>query len=127
MNYQPELISSALRMLVALGVILGGLLIILYYTKHKFKTDIGRSNGKLIRVLGSSYIGVKKHISLVQVPGAILILGITNDNVCLLSKVEDETLIQKIKEDEVDEHSLSFSEQLHKLAFRFKEHKNKRP
>jgi flagellar protein FliO/FliZ len=127
MNYQPELISSALRMLVALGVILGGLLIILYYTKRKFKTDIGRSKGKLIRVLGSSYIGVKKHISLVEVPGAILILGITNDNMCLLSKVEDETLIQKIKGDEVDEQSPSFSDQLHKLSSRFKEHKNKRP
>jgi flagellar protein FliO/FliZ len=125
MNYQPDLISTSLRMFAALAVILGGLLIALYYTKRKFRGESTGSKGKLIRVLGNTYIGMKKHISLVEVPGSILVLGITNDNISLLTKIEDDEIVEKLLEHEGD-ISASFSEQLHRLSSKFREHKDKK-
>jgi flagellar protein FliO/FliZ len=123
MNYQPDLISTSLRMFAALALILGGLLFFLYYTKRKFKSKETGFNGKLIRVLGNTYIGMKKHISLVEVPGAILVLGITNDNISLLTKVEDDAIVEKLREHGGDISS-SFSEQLQRLSLKFKNSKN---
>jgi flagellar protein FliO/FliZ len=125
MNYQPDLISTSLRMFVALALILGGLLVVLYYTKRKFKNKETGSNGKLIRVLGNTYIGMKKHISLVEVPGAILVLGITNDNISLLTKVEDDAIAEKLRK-QGGEIPSSFSEQLLRLSLKFKNHKHEK-
>ena len=125
MNYQPDLIATSLRMFAALALILGGLLVVLYYAKRKFKSKETGSNGKAIRVLGNTYIGMKKHISLVEVPGAILVLGITNDNISLLTKVEDDAIVEKLREHGGDISS-SFSEQLHRLSLRFKNHKHEK-
>lgn len=95
MNYTPDLISTALKMTTALAIVLGGLLIFYYLTKRILKKDIGGSKDKLIRVLENSYIGVKKNISLVKVPGAVLVLGVTSDNICLLCKIKDEDIPDK--------------------------------
>ena len=82
MNYHPDLVSTGLKMLTALVIVLGGLMIVLYYTKRKFRNQGGVSSLKLVRLLGNTYIGVKKHITLVEVPGALLVLGITAENIC---------------------------------------------
>ena len=124
MNYQPDLISTSLRMLAALALILGGLLVVLYYSKRKFFNKETGSNGKLIKVLGNASLGIKKHISLVEVPGAILVLGITNENISLLAKVEDDTIVEKVREQGGD-ISASFSEQLHRLSLKLKHHNQK--
>lgn len=125
MNYQPDLISTSLRMFIALAIILGGLLIVLYYTRRRLKGEAAGSRGKLIRVLGNSYIGMKKHISLVEVPGAVLVLGITNDNMSVLTKIEDPEIVEKLRSCEGNVPS-SFQTQLHRLSSRFREPKDKK-
>lgn len=95
MNYYPDLISTALKMSTALAIVLGGLFIFYYLTKRILKKNVGGAKEKLIRVLENSYIGVKKSISLVEVPGAILVLGVTSDNICLLAKIEDKEMPDK--------------------------------
>ncbi len=82
------------------------------------KREVGGSSEKLIRVLSSSYIGVKKNISLIEVPGSILVLGVTSDNICLLAKIEDEEILNKFKRPEEKKRSTSFSDQLNKLCSR---------
>ena len=121
MNYNPDLIATSLRMLTALAVILGVLLMALYFSKRLFRRDAGGPKGKLIRVLASSYIGVKKNISLVQVPGAILVLGVTNDNISLLSTIEDQEVLDEFKRFRTENTPTSFSDQLHRLSSRFRE------
>ena len=120
MNYHPDLFSTALRMLMALGIVLGGLLLVFYVAKRMFRREDGGSKEKLIRVLGSYYIGVKKSISLVEIPGAILVLGITNDNISHLSRIEDEEILNQFKRLEPEKMSLSFLDQLNKLSSKFK-------
>ena len=120
MNYHPDLLSSALKMITALVIVLGGLFIVFYFLKRTLKRDVGGSSEKLIKVLSSSYIGVKKTISLIEVPGSILVLGITSDNICLLTKIEDEEILNRFKRPEEGKKSTSFSDQLNKISSRFK-------
>jgi flagellar biogenesis protein FliO len=124
MNYHPDLISTSLKMLIVLAILLGGLLITFYYTKRKFGKQIGGSKGKLIRVLGNTYIGVKKQISLVEIPGAVLVLGLSSDNISLLAKIDDDEILGNIKTFEETKVLPSFSDQLQKLSSRLKGHTN---
>ena len=73
----------------------------------------------MIRVVANSYIGVKKSISLVEIPGAVLVLGVTGDNVRLLTKIEDERIINQIMEVKRENMPPTFSNLLHKLSSRF--------
>jgi len=126
MNYPPDLISTSLKMLIVLAVLVGGLLITFYYTKRKIGKQIGGSKGKLIRVLGNTYIGVKKQISLVEIPGAVLVLGLSGDNISLLAKIDDDTILGNIKSFEESKGLPSFSDQLQKLSSKFKGHSNEK-
>ena len=76
MNTAPDIVSTAFQMLTALGIVLGGLLVAFYFMKRFLKRDIGGSKEQLIKVIASLYIGIKKNISLVEVPGSILVVGV---------------------------------------------------
>ena len=120
MNYTPDLFTTAIKMLSALGIVLGGMFVLFYFMKRYLKRNAIGSTEKLIKVLASSYIGVKKSIALVEVPGAVLVVGITHDNISLLSKIEDKDTLDKFKVQGVDQTQTTFSDQLQKLSSRFK-------
>ena len=119
MNYQPDLMSTALKMLISLGVVLGGLLLIVFCVKKYLNRVTNESKNKFIRVLANSYIGVKKNVLLVEVAGSILILGVTSDHISLLDKIEDKNILKKINATESNKALFSFSEQLQKFSSKF--------
>ncbi len=119
MTSSPDVISGAFQMLTALGIVLGGLLLIFYFMKRYLKRDIGGSSGQLIQVIASQYIGVKKSIALVKVPGTILVIGVSNDNISMLTKIEDKANIEAIQQ-EASGMTPSFSDHLQRLTARFK-------
>ena len=123
MNYHPDFIWTALKMLAALGILTGILIIALYFAKRIFKVGSHQPEGKMIRVLANTYVGVKKNISLVEVPGAILVLGVTNDAITLLTKIEDVEVINKFSGSEDEKPLGSFSSQLQKFAAKYKRDK----
>ena len=88
MNHEPDLIATALKMFYSLAIILGVLLVAFYFIRRVLKRETGGAKNRLIRVLANTCIGVKKSVSLVEVPGALLVLGITNDRISLLAKIE---------------------------------------
>ena len=120
MNYHPDFIWTALKMLVALGILLGVLVLGLYFAKRMFKGGDTQSKRRLIRVLANTYVGVKKNISLVEVPGAILVLGVTSDTINLLTKIEDEEVLKKFRGAEDESIPGLFSSQLQKFSARYK-------
>ena len=121
MNYTPDLFTTSIKMLSALGIVLGGMFVLFYFMKRYLKRNAIGSTGKLIKVLASSYIGVKKSIALVEVPGAVLVVGITHDNISLLSKIEDKDTLDNFKVQGVDQTQTTFSDQLQKISSRFKD------
>ena len=88
MNYNPDYISTSIKIFSAMTVSL----IILYFFYYWMKKGIKRNTyggNNLIKILSSNYIGVKKRISLIEIPGLILVLGIANDNHTLKLAVFD--------------------------------------
>ncbi len=123
MTTAPDPISTILQMLTALAVVVGALLVAFYVVKRFLKKDTGGSGNPLIRVIASQYVGIKKNIALVEVPGAVLVLGISNDRINLLTKIEDQTVLDGIKTNH-PRHTVSFSDHLQRLTSRIKPVKN---
>ena len=127
MNYPPDMYASALKMLTALVVVLAGLLAVYFFIRRVVRRDAGGASGeKLIRVLANNYIGVKKSISLVEVPGAILVLGVTSDRICFLDKIADEKIPDHFSKVGGESMQASFSDLVHKFSSRFKTDKKDR-
>ena len=95
----PDMLSTAMKMLTALGIVLGGLIVVFYFMKRFLKRDVGGSNEALIKVIASQYIGIKKNISLVEIPGSILVVGVSNDNISLLTKIEDKVVLDDLRQE----------------------------
>lgn len=123
MTPAPDPISTTLQMLTALAVVIGVLLVAFYAMKRFLKREAGSSGNPLIRVIANQYIGIKKNIALVEVPGTVLVLGISNDRISLLTKIEDQRVLDGIKEEKA-QHAVSFSDHLQRLTTRFKREKN---
>lgn len=125
MNTAPDVVSTALQMLTALGLVLGGLLVVFYLMKRFFKRDAGGPKQQLIRVVANQYIGIKKNIALVEVPGAILVVGVTNENISLLTKIEDKIALDGIRQ-ETSRLTPSFADHLQRLTAKVKPAKNRK-
>ena len=123
MNTTPDTVSTAFQMLTALGIVLGGLLVVFYFMKRFLKRDVGGSKEQLIKVIASQYIGLKKNISLVEIPGSILVVGVSNDNISLLTKIEDKVVLDVLHQ-ESSRGTRSFSAQLQRLTGKLKQAKN---
>lgn len=76
-----------------------GLIFLLFYLFKKFVYRNGLLGGdaQLIKVLGTGMLAPRKNIALVEVAGEILVLGISNDQITLLSTIRDEEKIERIK------------------------------
>ncbi|MCP4579112.1 MAG: flagellar biosynthetic protein FliO [Deltaproteobacteria bacterium] len=120
MNYQPDLISTAVKMFAALAVLLVFLISALYVSKRVLGRGVPRYSGGMIRILSSIHVGVKKTITMVEVPGAVLVLGVTNDHIRLLTKIEDESLLGQFEVSENQTMPGSFLNHLKSLSTKYK-------
>jgi flagellar biogenesis protein FliO len=86
---------AAFKMLLALGIVLGLLFLLLRLLKQ---TSWGRKEGTggfAIRVLTTQMIAPRKYISLVEIGGEVLALGISEAQVNYLTKIEHPELLPK--------------------------------
>ena len=120
MNAAPDMMATAFKMFAALGIVLGALFIVFYFARRISKIENSGTNQKLIRVLANKFIGVKKNICAVEVPGALLILGVTHNHITLLTKIEDQETLEKIHHNPNRQMPVSFSEHLNKFTAKFK-------
>lgn len=123
MNATPDMLSTAFKMLAALGLVLGGLGLFFFISKRFLRKDGGRAHDKMIRVLANQYLGIKKSISLVHVPGALLVIGISGDSIRLLTQIEDKDILDQIQKEATGLGVPSFSDHLNKIKTRFLESK----
>jgi len=126
MNTSPDMLATGFKMLAALALVLGGMGIFFYFAKRLVRKEDSGAGGRMIRILGSQYIGLKKNISIVEVPGALLVVGITADAIRLLTKIEDKTILNQIRDQRAEQPAPSFSDHLNKITRRFWVHKNDR-
>jgi flagellar biogenesis protein FliO len=119
MNATPDMLTTTIKMLAALALVLAGLGAFFYFSKRVLQKNMGASGSKMIRVLASQCIGLKKNIALVEIPGAILVVGIAGDTIRLLTKIDDPTVLDKIHDPASERITPSFNDYLNKLTRRF--------
>jgi flagellar biogenesis protein FliO len=89
------MIWATVKMILALG----GILVLLFYLVRVFKRwevggGISGPEGG-IRVLSSKLIAPQKHISLVEIAGEILALGVTSQQITFLTKIENQEMVKR--------------------------------
>jgi flagellar biogenesis protein FliO len=83
------IIALAVIVVIIIGVI--WLMRILLFRKGVLKPEV-------LRILGQTHLSPKQSIFLVEMPGRILIIGATQNNISLLTEVKDNETIETIKE-----------------------------
>ncbi|MGV7221896.1 MAG: FliO/MopB family protein [Nitrospinales bacterium] len=93
--------STSLKMVYMMLVVLGILFSVFYlFKKFVWKNSVFSGPDKPVNVLSTGYLGPKKSIALVEVAGEVLVLGIANDNISLLSNIKDANKVERIKHPE---------------------------
>ena len=93
-----ELLPSSLKMISMLAVVLGIMFLLFFgFKKYVLKNTMFGGGEKLVNVLGSGFLGPKKNIVLVEVAGEVLVLGMSQDNISLLTNITDPEKIEEIK------------------------------
>ncbi|GEM_PF-6768228 len=87
MNPVPDLSFSVIKIFAAMALVIGLLLLVNWLKTGK----IGRrpASGIELEMLGAITLGMKKSIALVKVADRILVVGIGQERIQLLDKIED--------------------------------------
>jgi flagellar biosynthetic protein FliO len=93
-----ELVPSSMKMFSMLALVLGVIFLLFFcFKKFVLKNTVFGGGEKLINVLGTGFLGPKKNIVLVEVAGEVLVLGMSQDHIALLTSITDPEKIEDIK------------------------------
>jgi flagellar biosynthetic protein FliO len=117
MNYSPDLTMATLKMVLSLAVVLALVWGLSRLAKKKLPMANGGGKSGRIQVLESRCLGIKKSVTLVKVPGSLLVLGVSSDRISLLSKIEQPELLSGVEADiNAQQTGLSFRDQLRRFT-----------
>lgn len=93
-----ELVPSGMKMASMFAVVLGLIFLVFFgFKKYVLKNTAFGGGNKLVSVLGTWFLGPKKNIALIEVAGEVLVLGVSQENISLLSSITSEDKIEEIK------------------------------
>ncbi len=117
MSYSPDLTMATLKMVLSLALVLALVWGLSRLAKKKLPMANGGGKAGLVQVLESQCLGIKKSVTLVKVPGSVLVLGVSSDRVSLLSKIEEPGLLNGVDaEIKAQQTGSSFRDQLRRLT-----------
>ena len=116
MNGAPDLATAAIKMVFSLGVVLLIVWGLYRLAKGKLPAHTMGGKNKHIEVVDSQYLGVKKSVTMVKIPGSILVLGVGADNVNLLTQINDPEILNSISLNSKKQRILGFKDQLNRLT-----------
>jgi flagellar protein FliO/FliZ len=93
-----SLVSSFLKMIFALAIVLGLLIGVMYFAKRFMQqTTPAKDSQALINIISSKYLGPKSSIVLVEVLDQIIVVGISNQQMTTLACIDDPLTLAKIQ------------------------------
>lgn len=112
----PDMTVATIKMVLSLGLVL-----VILWAAHRWMRramPIARNqmNGRLIKVLGTHHLGMKKSVALVKVPGSVLVIGVGTEQVNLLKSIDDPDLIAGMDPVDKDNAGMSFRDQLQRFT-----------
>jgi len=92
-----ELWDSLIRMVAALAVVVGLMMILAAVARRLMGSrSLTLSQAPVVQVLGSGYVGPRKSIALVAVGGELLIVGTTATDLVPLGRVGDPEEVRRL-------------------------------
>lgn len=89
--------GPVVKMIASLAIVIGIFLVGAHLYKEKVLKKGGAGKGKLIKVIDKGYIDVKKGITIVDVAGEILVLGTAGEKITMLTKLESDEALSRLK------------------------------
>jgi flagellar protein FliO/FliZ len=80
-------------------LVLGGVCMVLFFLARLFKSAGGKRDGSFdsgIRLLATQSIAPQKYVSLVEIGGEVLALGISEAQITLLTKIENKEFVERM-------------------------------
>ncbi|MDI9571131.1 MAG: flagellar biosynthetic protein FliO [Pseudomonadota bacterium] len=98
---------SFVKMLFALAIVLGIMLGAVYVLKRIMRhTAPGGGAEGPIAVLATRYLGPKSSIMMLEVTGRILIVGVTANGINLLTEIDDQSAVERIRAERMSQNRL---------------------
>lgn len=94
---EPNMYFSMIKIFSSLLILIGVLLLMMYLAKKINQKSRGK---QLIQIVSSIYIGAKRGITIAKIPGSVLVVGWTNNQIQLLEKITDDKRIALFTEGE---------------------------
>ncbi len=92
----PSLAVALIKMLFALIMVLGLLLLGLHGVRKMKSLQEKAYGGDMVKVLTTKGLAPKKYVSVIEVGGEVMVLGLSETSVTLLGKMNKERLAQDI-------------------------------
>lgn len=93
----PDLTTAAIKMAISLIVVLAMVWGLYRFARKMMPAGRAGNSGKFIRVVENHYLGLKKNLMMVHVPGALLVLGVTGERIELLAQLDDQEALSQIE------------------------------
>ncbi len=93
------------KAILMLGVVIAVMLLLLWLLKtymNRGGARLGAKYASPVKVLSTSFLGPKKSISIVDVAGELLVLGVTAESITCLTTLDSAEAIDEIKKYEAD-------------------------
>jgi len=87
--FELNLISTGLKTMAMLFLVLGLLVLVLYFMKRFLFLRRGAKGDLLIKVLSSLHLSPKERIEVIEVSGEKIVLGVTPGNISFLTRLND--------------------------------------
>ena len=117
----PDVYSAAVKTFSTLFIILAVILTIYWLIKRFRPKGSGLMAGeRWIKVITATYIAPKKMVVLVEVAGEILVLGLTDDHITMLTTVNNEQTVHHLKTSQEKKTTISpFYQQFRSLITKY--------
>jgi flagellar biosynthetic protein FliO len=94
-----DFFSSLIKMVSALAVVLGIMIAAMYFVKKFVKgAGTGVDDSKFIKIISTRYIGPKCSIMLMDVLNNIIVVGIANNQITMLTTISDPKSLEHLKD-----------------------------
>lgn len=85
-------------MLAALAVVIALMIVAMHFLKKYFFHSLPDVNGSaLINIISTRHLSPKNSVMLIEVLGQLILLGVSNQQMSLLSTISDPEALEKIK------------------------------
>ncbi|HIJ77734.1 MAG: flagellar biosynthetic protein FliO [Desulfobulbaceae bacterium] len=114
--------DAIFKTLGSLAIVVGLMLLLLYFIRKAGLTETGNRQTGLIKIIQSKLVGPKKQVSILKIGEEYIVVGITEQNINLLTKIDNQATIEQIiaADSKAEATAFSFASALHKAGRKHK-------